>query len=86
VTVTVYGQPLPPNRCEVHPDVAEEWPCVLCQNAALEHAESMLDEAGSPYRWSDGTPVDAAELAAQVDEDRRFDLLADEHGEDCCDE
>jgi hypothetical protein len=61
VTFTVYGQRLPPNRCEVHPDVAEEWPCVLCQNAALEHAEAML-------------------------EDRRFDLLADEHGEDCCDE
>ena len=36
MSYTVYGQPLPEGHCEQHPEVAEPWPCSICQRIELE--------------------------------------------------
>jgi hypothetical protein len=46
----IYGQPLRRGHCEVHPHVAEEYPCSLCyiererENARQEHARQQRED------------------------------------------
>jgi hypothetical protein len=29
---TIYGTPLEPGYCEVHPDIPETYPCIICRD------------------------------------------------------
>jgi hypothetical protein len=46
MTFTTYGQPVEEGFCPVHPDVASDWPCGVCErceNEAWEHAEALSE-------------------------------------------
>ncbi len=32
----IYGNPLRPGYCEVHPDIPEPWPCSVCELERVE--------------------------------------------------
>jgi hypothetical protein len=55
VTFTVYGQPLPPNRCDIHPEqiVGPFEVCKRCGDDALGHALSMAEERRWELRQDD---------------------------------
>ena len=43
----IYGEPLTPGYCEVHPQIHQEYPCFVCQEferAERERYEAMLAE------------------------------------------
>ena len=50
----IYGNVLRPGHCEVHPDVAEPYPCWYCraESSQAECCRSGACEVCSPgYRW-----------------------------------
>ena len=48
----VNGQPLPEGHCERHPEVAQDWPCDICQMEELEDRWSAWKE--DEYAEADG--------------------------------
>lgn len=69
----IFGNRLRPGYCEVHPDIAEEYPCSLCtENRQQDERQSRQDRYDEEIReWEES-------MAVQVEEER---LLAEaEHG------
>jgi len=72
----IYGNNLKRGHCEVHPNVAEEYPCSLCQshsqsysqesNAAYE-AQSLRNDLANSNSYIESLKADLAKVTAERD-------------------
>lgn len=73
----IYGNYLIPGHCEVHPEIAEPYPCSQCYFESQQ--ELAMREPEPPQRpltdaelkeWSDQFPVEPSEGGKGADDDR----------------
>ena len=57
----IFGNRLRPGYCEVHPDVAEEYPCSLCtENRQQDERQSSQDRYDDEIReWEEAMVAEA---------------------------
>ena len=57
----IFGNRLRPGYCEVHPDVAEEYPCSLCtENRQQDERQSRQDQYDDEIReWEEAMAAEA---------------------------